>query len=128
MNTLHEIGVSRQIGVYSDAVEVGPNHRWLYTAGTPGLGIDGAIADDIVGQTEQVWDNLLQMLARANMSVKDIVKVTTYLLNDGDIPAYAKVRARVLGGHKPAFMLAVIPHLIRPGMLVEVEIVAAKAD
>jgi hypothetical protein len=37
------------------------------------------------------------------------------------------VQASTLNGHKPAFMLVVIPHRIRPGMLVEVEIVAATA-
>ncbi|MGF6768240.1 enamine deaminase RidA (YjgF/YER057c/UK114 family) [Paraburkholderia sp. GAS199] len=61
------------------------------------------------------------------MSVNDIVKVTPHMLKEEDIPAYAKVRARILNAHKPVFMLAVNPALIKPGMLVEVEIVASKA-
>ena len=62
------------------------------------------------------------------MSVADIVKVTQYLIRAEDIAAYAKVRNRVLGGFKPASMLLVIPQLVRPEFLVEVEIIADKAD
>ena len=32
-----DVGIAKQIGSYSDAVEAGPNLRWLYTSGTPGL-------------------------------------------------------------------------------------------
>lgn len=124
---LHEIGISKQIGVYSDAVEVGPNHRWLYSAGTPGLTVDGKLPEGIVAQTEAVWANIIEMLRKADMDIKDLVKVTTYLTNESDTKAYAQVRARILNGYKPAFMLAVVPHLIRPGILLEVEFVAAKA-
>jgi enamine deaminase RidA (YjgF/YER057c/UK114 family) len=127
IHTLHETGVARQIGAYSDAVEVGPNARWLYSAGTPGLSPDGALPPDITGQAEQAWQNVLDILAKADMGVRDLVKVTTWLKREEDIPAYAKVRAAVLNGYKPAFMLAIIPHLVWSDMLVEIEIVAAKA-
>jgi enamine deaminase RidA (YjgF/YER057c/UK114 family) len=53
-------------------------------------------------------------------------KVTQYLTRAEDIPAYAKVRTRFLGDARPASMLLVIPQLVRPDFLVEVEIVAAK--
>src|SRR5262249_16138810 len=32
-HTIHDIGVARQIGAYSDAIEVGHNLRWLLTSG-----------------------------------------------------------------------------------------------
>ncbi len=31
---IHDVGVAKQIGTYSDAIEVAPNLRWLFTAGT----------------------------------------------------------------------------------------------
>ena len=61
------------------------------------------------------------------MTVADIVKVTQYLTRADDIAAYAKVRSRFLGQVRPASMLLVTPQLVWPEMLVEVEIVAAKA-
>jgi enamine deaminase RidA (YjgF/YER057c/UK114 family) len=61
------------------------------------------------------------------MSVTDIAKVTQYLTRADDIMAYAKVRTRYLGQARPASMLLVIPQLVWPEILVEVEIIAAKA-
>jgi enamine deaminase RidA (YjgF/YER057c/UK114 family) len=61
------------------------------------------------------------------MTVTDIVKVTQYLTRADDIAAYAKVRTRYLGQARPASMLLVIPQLVWPEILVEVEIIAAKA-
>jgi hypothetical protein len=42
----------------------------------------------------------------------------------GDIPAYLAVRSSFIE-HEPAFMPGVIPGLVRPDFLVEVEVTAA---
>ena len=123
----HDIGVAKQIGTYSDAVEVKPNLRWLMTSGTPGLSGSGKLPADITGQAELAWKHIIRMLEKADMTVADVVKVTQYLTRAEDIPAYVKVRSRFLGDARPAFMLLVVSQLIRPGILVEVEIVAARA-
>jgi enamine deaminase RidA (YjgF/YER057c/UK114 family) len=126
-HTIHDIDVARQIGAYSDAIEVGPNLRWLLTSGTPGLATDGDLPKDISGQAELAWKHVISMLEQAGMTVADIVKVTQYLTRAEDIAAYGKVRTRFLGDVRPAAMLLVIPQLFRPEFLLEVEIVAAKA-
>ncbi len=125
---IHNIGVAAQIGTYSDAVETGPNLRWLFTSGTPGLETSGKLPSDITGQSELAWNHILRMLEQAGMTVADIVKATTYLTRAENIPAYAKVRTRFLGDVRPAFMLLVVPQLVRPEFLLEVEIIAAKAE
>lgn len=124
-NKLHDIGVAKQIGSYSDAVDVSPNSRRLFTAGTPGLALDGNLPKDIAGQAELAWTHIIAMLDRAGMGVKDLVKVTHYLLRASDIPAYVKVRARFLGDARPASMLLVVPELVRPEFLLEIEAYAA---
>jgi hypothetical protein len=68
-----------------------------------------------------------RLLEKADMTVADIVKVTQYLTRAEDIKAYAKIRAKYLGDARPAFMLLVIPQLVWPEILVEVEVIAAKA-
>ena len=125
---IHNIGIAAQIGAYSDAVETGSNLRWLLTSGTPGLQMNGDLPGDIAGQAELAWKHIHRMLARAEMTVADVVKVTQYLTRAEDIPAYSKVRTRFLGEARPASMLLVVPQLVRPEFLVEVEIIAAKAD
>ncbi len=126
MNTPHNIGVASQIGKYSDAVEVGAKARWLYTSGTPSLALDGTVPDGIAAQAELAWQHIVAMLERAGMGVADVVKITHYLTREADIAEYVKVRARFLGDARPASMLMVIPALVRPGFLVEVEVIAAK--
>jgi 2-iminobutanoate/2-iminopropanoate deaminase len=125
---IHDIGIARQIGSYSDSVEVGPNQRWLFTSGTPGLSGAGELPTDITGQTEIAWKHVLRMLGSAGMDVSDIVKVTQYLTRAEDISAYAEVRKRFLGDARPASMLLVIPQLVWPKFLVEVEVIAARAQ
>lgn len=125
-HTLHKIGVSSQIGVYSDATEVGPNQRWLFTAGTPGLHPDGTLPPDITGQSKQAWENIMAILEKAGMEVTDIVKVTTSLLDAKYVGDYANVRKAYLKGYEPAFMLQIIPGLIWPEVLVEIEVIAAR--
>jgi 2-iminobutanoate/2-iminopropanoate deaminase len=125
-HTTHDIGVANQIGSYSDAIEFGPNLRWLVTSGTPGLATNGELRKDVTAQAELAWQHIIRMLERAGMVVTDIVKVTQYLTRADDIPAYVKVRNRFLGDTKPASMLLVIPHLVRPEFFVEIEVFAAK--
>ncbi len=127
VHTIHDIGIASQIGNYSDAIEAKSNLRWLLTAGTPGLSRTGDLPKDITGQAEGAWEHVIGLLERAGMTVADVVKVTQYLTRAEDIPAYGKVRSRFLGDARPASMLLVIPQLVRPEFLVEIEIVAAKA-
>jgi 2-iminobutanoate/2-iminopropanoate deaminase len=127
-HTYHEIGVARRIGTYSDAVEAAANLRWLVTSGTPGLTDAGDLPQGITAQSEITWQHVMNLLRRAGMQVSDIVKVTQYLTAPEDIPAYAQVRARFLGAARPASMLLVVPQLVWPQRLVEVEILAAAAD
>ena len=122
----HDIGVARRIGRYSDAIEVPANARWFLTSGTPGLALDGNLPGDIAGQAELAWRHIVAMLERADMTVHDLVKVTHYLVRPDDIPRYVEVRSRFLGDARPASMLMVVPQLVRPEFLVEVEAIAAK--
>jgi enamine deaminase RidA (YjgF/YER057c/UK114 family) len=124
---IHDVGVAKTIGKYGDAVEVAPNQRWLFTAGTPGMDEKGEYPPDITGQAELAWGHILKMLKAADMSVVDLVKVTQYLTRAEDIPAYVQVRTRMLGAARPASMLMVVAGLPRPEFLLEIDAVAARA-
>jgi 2-iminobutanoate/2-iminopropanoate deaminase len=122
---IHDIGVAKNIGRYNDAMEAGPGMRWLYTSGTPGMKATGELPPDIETQTRIAWENVLEIMKKAGMTAQDLVKVTTTLTDAKDIPAYVKIRSEVLGDVRPAFMLQIINQLVRPEILVEIEIVAA---
>ena len=128
MNTLRNVGVAARIGTYSDAVEVAPGARWLVAAGTPGVSsADGSMPADFAAQAELAWANVLRILGEADMGVNDIVKITQYLVRRSDLEAYRPIRSRFLGDARPASMLSFVSELVWPGMLFEIEVVAARA-
>ncbi len=89
--------------------------------------MSGDLSTDISDQATRAWEHIVLMLDQAGMTIVDVVKVTQYLTRAQDIPAYGKVRSRFLGDTRPASMLLVIPQLVRPEFLIEIEIIAAKA-
>lgn len=126
MNKMLNIGVAKNIGTYSDGVAVSGDAKWVMVSGTPGMMPDGSFPEGITAQAEQAWKNVLAILAQAGMGVKDLVKVTHYLVRQEDIKEYVAVRARYLGDARPSSMLLVVPGLVKPEILVEIEAVAAK--
>ena len=126
MNRLLNIGVAQKIGTYSDGVAVPADAKWVFVSGTPGMLPDGSYPDSITAQAEQAWKNVLAILAQAGMGVKDLVKVTHYLVRQEDIKDYVVVRTRYLSDARPASMLLVVPGLVKPEILVEIEACAAK--
>lgn len=76
---------------------------------------DTKLPPDIAGQAELAREHILRILRAAGVGAEDI-------------PGYVKARAKALGDARPAFLLLVVPQLIWPEVLVEVEVIAAKAS
>ena len=58
------------------------------------------------------------------MGPEHLVKVTQYLTDAKYIPAYSAIRSKWLADHRPAFMLLVVPALVWPQILIEIEVYA----
>ncbi len=119
-----DAGIARQIGHYADAVRVPAGYDQILVSGTPGLAPDGSLPGDITGQATQAWQNIETTLNQAGASLRDIVSVRQWLTSAGDVQAYVEVRSKFIT-HKPAFMLGVIPALVRPDFRIEIEVIAA---
>jgi 2-iminobutanoate/2-iminopropanoate deaminase len=126
-HTAHDLGISKNIGKYSDVVEVAPGARWLLTSGTPGMTENGELPPGIEAQSRLAWANALAALRQAGMGLEDVVKVRSTLINAADIPTYARVRAEIFGDARPALMMHVVNQMIRPDILIEIEVIAARA-
>lgn len=127
MNITHNVGIATKIGAYSDAVEVPKGARWLITAGTPGLSLEGVLPDDFETQATLAWENVIRILDKGGMTTSDIVKVTQYLIRRSDLEAYRPIRSKYLGELRPASMLSFVHELIWPTVLIEIEVIAAKS-
>ena len=112
-----------QIG-YSRAVVVGD---WVFVAGTTGFDYATmTIADDVVAQAEQCFQNMAAALAQAGCTLGDVVRVN-YVLPDGrDFEACWPVLRKYLGKAKPAAMV-ITAGLLDPRMKIEIEVTALKA-
>jgi enamine deaminase RidA (YjgF/YER057c/UK114 family) len=62
------------------------------------------------------------------MTFDDVVKFTAYVTNKSILDEYFRVRRRIMGDHNPPATLLVVQRFPRPGVEVEIEAIAAKAD
>ncbi len=113
------------IGAYAHAVEVPESARTMFIAGQVGIDIDGNVPADFAAQADLAWRNLMAILEFNGMRMKDVVKITHFLTDAADLPAYNEVRSKYLGEERPASTLLIVAGLARPDLLVEVEMVAA---
>lgn len=127
MTLLNPPSIAAPLGLYTHAIAVDRPGRWLHVSGQVGVRPDGSLPDAFDTQVEVAWTNLCAVLAEAGMDVSHLVKVTTYLVDESDLPALGPVRSRFLAGARPASTLIVVKALARPGWRVEVEAVAFRA-
>jgi 2-iminobutanoate/2-iminopropanoate deaminase len=119
-----DAGVAKQLGHYADAVRIPAGFDQVIVSGTPGLTQDGELPDGIKAQSEQAWRNVEAVLEQAGSSLTEIVSIRQWLVREEDITPYVAVRSKFVR-HLSASMLAVIPALVRPDFLVELEVIAA---
>ncbi|MBN2806272.1 MAG: RidA family protein [Prolixibacteraceae bacterium] len=112
------------IGPYSQAVEV---KGTLYVSGqVPINPLSGKVeASDIVGQTEQVMQNIGAILAEAGYTYSDVVKSTCFLSDMVNFKAMNEVYGKYYAVNPPARAAFAVKELPL-GALIEIETVAVK--
>jgi 2-iminobutanoate/2-iminopropanoate deaminase len=112
--------------MYSHAVLSEGSQRVLHTSGVVPTDARGEVSPDLGQQAHQVWSNLSAILAEGDMTVTDIVSVTTYVVAGHDLAAVMAARDSALSGHLAASTLVTVPALARPEWKLEISIVAAR--
>jgi 2-iminobutanoate/2-iminopropanoate deaminase len=69
--------------------------------------------------------NLKACLEAAGASFSDVVKITNYVVNASHYPVIAPIRAEFLKEPFPASTLVEVKGLLYPGLLIEIEAIAA---
>lgn len=109
-------------------IEVASNARTLFCNGQVGARLDGTVPEDPREQIEVIFERIRIILAASNMTFEDVVKFTVYITEKSILDDYFRIRARVMGNHNPPATLLVVKEFPRPGVKVEIETIAAKAQ
>ena len=112
---------------YSQGVEVPPNARWLHVTGQVGVNPDGTIAGNSEKQVERAWQNVLAVLAEANMGPEDLVHVNVYITNPDDVQLNRESWRKISRNGGPGITMVTVKRLSHPDWTVEIEAVAAQA-
>ena len=118
--------IVKSFAAYSQGVEVPPNARWLFIAGQLGVNLDGKVAGDSKAQVERAWQNVLALLADADMGPEDLVRVNVYITDPEDVELNRSAWQRISKAGGPAITMVTVKRLSHPDWTVEVEAVAAK--
>jgi enamine deaminase RidA (YjgF/YER057c/UK114 family) len=113
--------ISAPNGTYSHGVLVTGESKFLAISGQVAIKSDGTVPDSINEQCELVWGNIIAILEESGMSIKNLIKINSYLTSPQQIKTFVEIRAKYLHGHCPASTLVVISALADPRFLVEIE-------
>jgi enamine deaminase RidA (YjgF/YER057c/UK114 family) len=119
-------GVNPTGGGFSQVGEIGPNARLYFLAGQTAGRPDGSTPVTFQEQAEQVYWNIEQVLKGCGLTLANVAKTTTYLLDPDDMPVWRDVQKKAFGDILPASTLLFISRLARPEFRIEVDVFAAK--
>lgn len=117
-------GAPAPVGGYSQALEISEVRRTVYVSGQVPVTKDGSVPEGFGAQCRLVWANIEAQLRAADMTLDNIVKLTTYLADRRYGQENREVRREVLGDRLPA-STAVIAGIFDERWLLEIEAIAA---
>lgn len=118
--------IHKPLGQYSHQIEITGNERMLVLSGQVGMREDGSVPEDAFEQIDIAFENIFRNLQAANMDVKDIVKLTYYLVGEIDTAKRRELTASKLQGHQPCSTLLYVAALAAPIYKVEIDAWASR--
>jgi 2-iminobutanoate/2-iminopropanoate deaminase len=112
------------LGGYSQSIEVQGASRLLFISGQIPVTLSGEVPADFTAQCRLVWANVVAQLQAADMSLDNLVKVTTFLADRSHAAANREVRSAILGERAPA-LTVIIAGILDHAWLLEIEAIAA---
>jgi enamine deaminase RidA (YjgF/YER057c/UK114 family) len=115
---------------YSNVVEVS-GARIIFIAGQVALDAEGNLVGkgDFEAQADQVFRNLQAALASVGCTAQNLVKLTVFVRDMGELAAYRRARNRFFATSEPpaapAVTLVEVSRLFAEDFLIEVEAIAA---
>jgi 2-iminobutanoate/2-iminopropanoate deaminase len=114
----------RAMGGYAQVCEVSGAARFAFVSGQIPQSADGSVPETFAEQCRLVWRNIAAQLRAADMTLDNVVKVTTFLSDRKFAGENRAIREQVLGGRSPA-LTVIIAGIFDSAWLLEIEVVAA---
>lgn len=124
-NTHAPASVPAPVGNYSLGLEIPAGMRTLFISGQIPEALKGDVPQSFEDQCNLVWDHIFAILQTAGMSVTNLVKVTTFLVDREYADANGRIRRERLGSHAPA-LTVMVAQALDPRWLLEIEAVASE--
>jgi 2-iminobutanoate/2-iminopropanoate deaminase len=112
-------------GGYSQALCAVGVKKWLFISGQIPETRAGTVPKTFAEQADLVWQNICTQLAAADMSTKNLVKVTTFLSSREFRDQNGEARRKALGAHCPA-LTVIVAEIYSEEWLLEIEAIAAE--
>ena len=115
--------VAAPIGGYCQVCEVSSAQRTVFVSGQIPQPLTGEVPQGFDDQCRLAWRNVEAQLATVDMTLANLVKVTTYLSDRKYRVANRAIRAEVLGDNEPA-LTVIVAGIMDEKWLLEIEAVA----
>ena len=111
---------------YSQGVKVTESKAVLFISGQVAYDKDGTPKHkgDFKAQARECFECVKRLVEAGGGTVKNIVKINTYVTDINNRPAYREARKEVFGDHEPASTMVQIGALAAPEYLIEIEAIA----
>ena len=111
---------------YSRAVVVGDS---VFVAGTTAVDEKGVLVgeNNPYEQAKFIFQKIERALREAGSSLRDVVRVRTFVTDIGRWEDVARAQGEVFADIRPAATLVQVSALVRPDLLVEIEVDAIKS-
>ncbi len=119
------IALGKRTGSFSQGIST-TGKRTIYVAGQVGTDESGEVVSktDVGAQTRQIFKNMAAILAEGGATLRDVVKITTYMVDMSRYAEFSAVRAEVFDGQYPASAAVGVATLVLPEYLIEIEAIA----
>lgn len=115
------------IGPYNHIAKVGD---FITIGGTAGVNpATGQLAgEDVFTQASQILDSFKVMLESANSDLSHVVHINIFLKDMNDFEDVNRAYISKMGGHRPARTVIGVNELLKPGVLLTMNLTAVTKD
>ena len=108
---------------YTHGTVVRGVERLVFVSGQPPWTTEGPVPEDFDDQCRLAWRNVERVLVEAGLTLRHLAKVTVYLSDRRYRAANSRIRAEILGDHRPALTI-IITGIYSEEWLLEIEGIA----